>query len=137
LSSKMKAGSVTTHRQLLLDILREAKSHVDAKQLFQEAVKRDHRISLATVYRSLRLFKELGLVNEMLLDKTRCSYEIRKSGEHFHAICRGCGKVTEFKSPIVHQLVEEVQRKSGMTVIRAALNVEGYCTKCNDKKKSY
>jgi len=132
----MKAGSVTTHRQLLLDILREAKGHLDAKQLFQEAVKRDQRISLATVYRTLRLFKELGLVDEMRLDKARCSYEIRKSKEHHHVICTGCGRITEFKSPIVNQLVEEVQRRSGMTVTRAVLNLEGYCTKCNDKKKS-
>lgn len=132
----MKAGFVTTHRQLLLDILREAKGHLDAKQLFQEAVKRDHRISLATVYRALRLFKELGLVDEMHLDKTSCSYEIRKSGEHYHVICTGCGRITEFKSPIVNQLVQEVQRRSGMTVARAVLNLEGYCAKCNDKKKS-
>jgi Fur family ferric uptake transcriptional regulator len=131
----MKAGLVTTHRQLLLDILREAKGHLDAKQLFQEAVKRDNRISLATVYRTLRLFKELGLVDEMRLDKTRCSYEIRKSGEHYHVICRGCGRVTEFKSTIVNQLVEEVRQRSGMTVIRAVLNLEGYCAKCSDKKK--
>jgi Fur family ferric uptake transcriptional regulator len=132
----MKAGLVTTHRQLLLDILREAKGHLDAKQLFQEAVKRDNRISLATVYRTLRLFKGLGLVDEMHLDKTSCSYEIKKSGEHYHVICRGCGRVTEFKSPIVKQLVEEVQRKSDMTVISAVLSLEGYCAKCNDKKKS-
>ena len=132
----MKAGLVTTHRQLLLDILREAKGHLDAKQLFQKAVKRDNRISLATVYRALRLFKELGLVDEMHLDKTRCSYEIKKSGQHYHVVCMGCGRVTEFKSPIVKRLVEEVQRNSDMTVVRAVLNLEGYCDKCNDKKKS-
>jgi len=75
-----------------------------------------------------------GIVDEMHLDKTRCSYEIRKSGEHYHVICTGCGRITEFESPIVNQLVEEVQRRSGMTVIRAVLNLEGYCAKCNDKK---
>lgn len=131
----MKVRFATAHRQLLLDILREAKGHMDAKELFQQAAKRDPHISLATVYRNLRLFQELGLVDERYLDKGRCYYEIKRSSEHYHLVCTVCGTVTEFESPAVGQLVDEVQRNSGFIITRAALHLEGYCPKCKDKAK--
>ena len=132
----MKNQFNTTHRQLLLDILRESKIHLDAKQLFQEAVERDPRISLATVYRNLRLFEELGLVDEWRLDKARCSYEMKRSGEHYHVVCTGCGQVTDFESPTLSKLLEEVRRSSGFAVTRAVLHLEGYCPECKDKTKA-
>ena len=131
----MKDRFRTMHRQLLLKILREANRHLDAKQLFQEAVKRDPHISLATVYRNLRLFEELGLVDERHLDKGHCYYEIKRSSEHYHLVCTTCGTVTEFESPAVSQLVDEVQRNSGFAVTRAVLHLEGYCPECKDKAK--
>jgi len=131
----MKVRFTTAHRQLLLDILREAKGHLDAKELFQEAVKRDPHISLATVYRNLRLFEDLGLVDERRLDKAHCYYEIKSSSEHYHLVCTMCGTVTEFESPAVSQLVDEVQRNSGFAVTRAVLHLEGYCPECKDKAK--
>ena len=129
----MKDILATSHRQLLLDILRESPGHLDAKQLFQQAVERDPRISLATVYRNLRLFEELGLVDEARLDKAHCSYEMRGAGEHYHLVCTSCGQIAEFESPAVSQLVDEVQRHTGFAVSRAVLHLEGYCAGCRDK----
>jgi Fe2+ or Zn2+ uptake regulation protein len=135
--TEMKDIFSTTHRQLLLDILREAEGHLDAKQLFQEAVKREPRISLATVYRNLHLFQELGLVDERRLDKSQCYYEVKGAGEHYHLVCTTCGKVREFESPAVSRLVDEVQRNSGFAVTRAVLHLEGYCPQCQDKVKEH
>jgi len=115
---KMTERFATTHRQLLLQILREAKDHLNAKQLFQEAVKR-----------------EPGLVDERRLDKAHCYYEIKRAGEHYHLVCTTCGKVAEFESPAVSRLVDEVQRNSGFAVTRAVLHLQGYCPECKDKAK--
>ncbi len=131
----MKVRFTTAHRQLLLDILHEAKRHLDAKELFQEAAKREPHISLATVYRNLHLFEDLGLVDETRLDRAHCYYEIKRSSEHYHLVCTTCGKVTEFESPAVSQLVDEVQRNSGFAVTRAVLRLEGYCPECKDEAK--
>lgn len=131
----MKTRFSTAHRQLLLDILREAKSLMNAKELFQEAAKRDPHISLATVYRNIRLFEELGLIDERRLDRSHCSYEMKTSSEHYHLMCTTCGQVREFESPAVGQLVDEVQRNSGFAVTRAVLHLEGYCPECKDKVK--
>jgi len=99
------------------------------------AMDKDPHISLATVYRSLRLFKELGLVEERRLDEAYCYYEIKGSTEHYHMICTACGLVMEFESPLVGDLVEEVRRNTDFNVTRAVLYLEGYCSKCADRGK--
>jgi len=119
---------------LLLDTLREAKGHLDAKEIYRRAIERDPRISLATVYRNLRPFKELRLVEELHLDEARCYYEIRRSGDHYHLVCKCCGRVTEFDSSAVGTLVEEVERNSEFDVTRAVLYLEDHCQTCDDQK---
>jgi Fur family ferric uptake transcriptional regulator len=126
--------SMTSQRRLLLGLLGGARGHVDAKELYRRASARDESISPATVYRSLNLFKELGLVDEMRLGKMRCCYEVRRSPGHQHLFCRGCGRVMEFQSPYFQKLIEAVRRKHGFTVTKAELCLEGYCPNCEAKK---
>ena len=126
---------LTKKRRLLLDILRSADGHIDAKELYRRASARDESISPATVYRSLNLFKELELVDEMRLGRIRCCYEVKKSPEHQHLVCRGCGKVTEFQNSYFEKLIEQVKRERGFKVTKAELCLEGYCSECEEKKK--
>jgi len=129
----MKDRGITTQRRLLLDVLHQARRHLSARQLYQEAIKKNPRISLATVYRSLRLFKELDLVEERHLNKADCYYEIKRSTEHYHLMCRACGRVVEFESSLVDKLVKKVQRDTDFDVVRAVLHLEGYCSKCREE----
>jgi Fe2+ or Zn2+ uptake regulation protein len=126
----------TPQRRLLLDTLHGAKGHLDARELYRRAVEKDPHISLATVYRNLRLFKELGLVDERRLDEAHCYYEIKRAREHYHMVCTACGQVVEFESPLVSDLVAEVQRNSDFHVTKAVLYLEGYCPGCKDKEKA-
>ena len=132
----IRGHPLTNQRRLLLELLRDAEGHIDAKELYRRASARDESISPATVYRSLRLFTELGLVDEMRLGKIRCFYEIKQSPEHQHLVCRGCGKVTEFKNPYFQKLVKAVRREHGFNVIKAELYLEGYCPECEEKEKA-
>jgi Fe2+ or Zn2+ uptake regulation protein len=124
---------LTNQRRLLLELLRDAEGHIDAKELYRRASTRDESISPATVYRSLNLFKELGLVEEMRLGKIRCYYEIKQSPQHQHLACRGCGKVMEFQNPRFSKLIEAVRRQHGFKVTKAELYLEGYCPECEEK----
>ncbi len=126
----MRDRLVTPQRRLLLDILSETDSHLDAKELYRRAIEADRQISLATVYRNLRLFKELGLVGEIRLDDVHCFYEIKRSSEHYHLVCTACGQVIEFESPLVARLVAEVERNCGFHAQRAVLHLEGQCGNC-------
>jgi len=126
------AWPVTPQRRLLLSVMKEAGTHLDARELYRRASERNTNISLATVYRNLRLFKEQGLIEEKHLGQMRCYYEIRRGAEHQHLVCRACGQVIEFESPLIRELVAEVQRTNSFCVTRVELCLEGYCNKCNE-----
>jgi len=128
--------SMTAQRRLLLELLRDAEGHIDAKELYRRASARDQSIGPATVYRSLNLFKELGLVDEMRLGKVRCYYEIKQSPEHQHLVCQGCGKIIEFQNPHFQKLIEAVRREHRFNITKAELYLEGYCPDCEEKEKA-
>lgn len=125
---------LTPQRRLLLSTIQAAGTHLDAKELYRRASEKDAGISLATVYRNLRLFREQGLIEERHLGQLRCAYEIKRSAEHQHLRCRGCGRVIEFQSPLVRQLLAEVQQKNNFRVTRIELYLEGYCHRCKEEK---
>lgn len=128
--SPPKDRPVTFQRKLILDTMREAKGHLNAKELYRRAAEKDPRISMATVYRNLHLFKELGLIEEQRLDEVQCYYELKTSSQHYHLVCQGCGEVMEFESSALAEVLEDVKRNSDFAVTRAVLYLEGYCHKC-------
>jgi len=131
----MQGHFLTAQRRLLLELIRDAEGHLDAKELYQRARARDESIGSATVYRSLNLFKELGIVDEIRLGKLRCYYEIKQSPGHQHLLCQGCGKVIEFQNIYFNKLVKAVQREHGFKITKAELYLEGYCPNCKEKEK--
>ncbi|MBN1625771.1 MAG: transcriptional repressor [Deltaproteobacteria bacterium] len=130
----MTIRPLTTQRRLLLRTMQEAGGHIDAKELYRRASEKDESISLATVYRNLRLFEEEGIIEERKLNQGCCCYELKSSGEHQHLVCRGCGKIMEFKSLLVDKLVKEVERKNKFSVSKVEVCIEGYCLKCKEHK---
>ncbi len=128
--------NLTTQRRRLLEVLQEAQGPIDAKELYWRASARNQSISWATVYRSLNLFKQLGLIDERRLAKARCSYEIKQSLEHVHLVCQCCGKIIEFENSLVRKLVEVVQREHHFNVTKVDLYLEGYCPECEEKEKT-
>lgn len=130
---EMKGHPVTAQRQLLLKLIRDARGHIDAKELYQRASSMNESISLATVYRSLRLFKEWDLVDEGRLGQVRCYYEVKQTPEHQHLVCQGCGKIIEFESPLIRKLVDKVQSEHSFRVTKVELYLEGYCERCKEK----
>ena len=128
-----KGHFITTQRRLLLDLLYEAEGHIDAKELYRRAIEKDTSISQATVYRSLNLFKELGLIDEMRLGGVQCYYELKQGGDHQHLICQGCGKIIEIDIPHFQESIEKIQEDHCFKVTKVELYMHGYCTDCGKK----
>ncbi len=126
---------LTSQRCLLLELLRDAKGYIDAKELYRRASEKNESICPATVYRSLNLFKEQGLVNQINLGMERRYYEIKKSSENYYFVCRECSKIIKFQNPQLKKMIESVQKKHRFNVTKAELCLEGYCPEC-DKKDS-
>jgi Fur family ferric uptake transcriptional regulator len=125
----------TSQRQSILDIIRRGQGHLDADEVYRRARKKQPRLSLSTVYRTLQTLKELGLVEEVHLDETHHHYEIKASHEHHHLICLGCGKVVEFECPMSVQMQEEVSKEKGFEVVNTEVRMTGYCPECRKERE--
>ncbi len=128
--------SKTRQRQLLLEVIQEAGGHIDARELLRRAMEKDKNISHATVYRSLNLFKEMGLIDEKRFGQAQCFYEAKHGPEHQHLVCKECGKVIDFACPL-NEVLEKVKHENGFTVTRAEVYIEGYCFECNKNKEGF
>ncbi|MDY6893650.1 MAG: transcriptional repressor [Chloroflexota bacterium] len=120
----------TTQRKLLLELILEAGGHLDADELYRRAREREGTISLSTVYRNLKLFKEMGLVEERHFSEEHHHYEVKADLEHHHLVCLGCGKVIEFTSPLAKQMKQHVEAENGFIITDTEISMRGYCTDC-------
>ena len=121
---------ITSQRRLLLDILKQADGHLDADELFRRAKLKEPHISLSTVYRNLRLFKDLGVITERHFVEEHHHYEVKPKADHHHLICLGCGQVVEFDSEQIAQIAKEIGLKHDFSVTGSDLHIEGYCPNC-------
>jgi len=124
---------VTHKRGLILDLLRETPGHPDAETLLIKAKKRDPRISLATIYRTLALLKKTGFVEEHRLGETHAHYEAVGETPHFHFTCRKCGRVIEFESGLLDRLKLELKRKHRVDLREIHIHASGFCAHCREK----
>lgn len=128
---------LTAKRKALLKILENAGEHLDAAAL-QQAASQETRVDRATVYRTLRLLKSEGLIDELDLLHLHGEmhyYEARTNKEHFHIACLACGRIEEIEDPLFERLKREVSRKRGFEVETARLEIGGYCADCLEKRK--
>ncbi len=123
---------VTAQRRLVLDVIADSHAHLDAEEIYRLARQRDGGISLATVYRTLAVLKEEGLIEQRYFGRAheRESYEPVGAPEHYHLTCLRCGRAYEFESTRVQEMRAEVQRKLGAEITRVCVCLEGYCRSC-------
>jgi Fur family peroxide stress response transcriptional regulator len=124
---------LTRQRRLILDVLEESDEHLDAEALYDQARVQDSDISLATVYRTLAVLKELGFVEEHQLGEEHSHYEAVRDDPHYHFTCLGCGRVIEFDAPLVAQVEQELGERHDVRVVSAHLHMSGYCSQCQIK----
>jgi len=124
---------MTNQRGLILEIIRQG--HLDADEVYHRARDKQPRLSLSTVYRTLRRLRELGLVDELHFDEAHHHYEVRPSSEHHHLVCLGCGKIVEFECKLSQRMKQDVSRKQGFEVTGVEVNMTGYCANCRQRRE--
>jgi Fe2+ or Zn2+ uptake regulation protein len=123
-------GRLTPQRHLILQALEASDEHLDAETLYEQVKARDPDVSLATVYRTLAVLRELGLVAEHRLGEEHGHFEAVRDMPHYHFTCLRCGEVIEFDTPLVAQIGQELHDQQGVHVVSSQLHLEGYCAKC-------
>ncbi len=126
----------STQRELVLRAVLSAGKHFDAEQLHRRLAGSRRRVGLATVYRTLQLLRDHGLVAESQFGERRHRYEQAKGGHHDHLVCLACGQVLEFEEPAIEQLQQRVARKNGFSVLSHRLELYGYCLACARRNAS-
>lgn len=125
----------TNQRAIILDIILQGGGHQDADEVYRRARKKKPLISLSTVYRTLRSFKKLGLVEEIHFNEEHHHYEAKSGREHHHLVCLNCGKITEFQSSISHYIKKNVPEARDFEIVGTEVRMTGYCPECRGKKK--
>lgn len=124
---------LTRQRELLFGLLHNSHKHLNAEQLLAMARKEDPKINKVTVYRTLKVLKDQGLIDELDLmhfEGEHHYYETRLKREHAHIVCLRCGAVVEYFGEPLQQIRDHVEKEFGFTVTVARTELGGFCADC-------
>lgn len=121
---------MTDQRRVIARVLSVATDHPDVEEVFERAAKIDPKISIATVYRTVRLFDEAGILDRHDFGDGRARYEERTDEHHDHLIDVQTGKVIEFNNDEIEDLQQEIARRLGYKLVDHRLEL--YAVKIDD-----
>jgi Fur family ferric uptake transcriptional regulator len=116
---------MTGQRRVVARVLSEAGDHPDVEELYRRASALDQHISIATVYRTVRLFEEQGILERRDFGGGRARYEPSEDGPHYHLIDVETGKVVEFQDPELERLMHAVAGRLGFDLVSLRLELFG------------
>ncbi len=127
-----KGLKFTSERKTVLREISALKRHFDIEAFYLTLREKGVKVSRASVYRTVPLLVECGLMEEIKTIDTHTYYEYTFGRDHHdHLICMNCGKIIEFYSEKLEHLQDEICRKENFNGTRHILEVQGYCKKCN------
>jgi Fur family ferric uptake transcriptional regulator len=122
---------LTPQREAVIKALRSrTEEHLTAEEIHLEAKKYHRRVGLATVYRTLDLLTNLGIVRTIKVGKGSTKYEVTRA-QHAHFICLGCGRVFDIDEQLTGC---KLAIKSDREVMASSVQIFGYCSECQLKK---
>ena len=116
---------MTGQRRVIARVLSDAADHPDVEELYRRASALDGRISIATVYRTVRLLEEEGILERRDFGGGRARYEPSEHGRHHHLIDVDTGRVIEFEDPAHEAMLREIAARLGFEVVSLRLELFG------------
>lgn len=134
---KKKGYKLTPQRRAIVDTIIESEGkHLTAEEIYDEVKKVCPEIGLATVYRTIQLFEQIGLVSKLQLNDGCSRYEIVHSDEahmHHHLICNKCNAVIEVEDDLLEQLEDRIKKQYQFQILDHSVKFYGICKKCQEK----
>ncbi len=125
---------MTPQRHAILSYLLSSMNHPTADEIYKALEDSFPNMSVATVYNNLRVFKEAGLVRELTYGDASSRFDANMD-EHYHVICRKCGKITDFEYPSLVSVEQEAARATGYRVNSHRMEIYGICPVCQQHKQ--
>ncbi|MBF0441631.1 MAG: transcriptional repressor [Oligoflexales bacterium] len=121
----------TKQRKIIIDHFLRLEKHIDVEGLHDSLKRSGRNMGIATIYRTMNLLAEAGLVEQTTSSDGGASFEIRNPQDHHdHITCIKCGKVVEFKSEEIEKAQINVAQSHGFSLTSHRLDLFGYCTGC-------
>jgi Fur family ferric uptake transcriptional regulator len=120
-----KGLRMTDQRRVVARVIGDSEDHPDVEELYARAAKVDPRISIATVYRTVKLFEEAGILEKLEFGDGRARYEDAERDHHDHLIDVNSGDVIEFVDPEIEELQERIAQRLGYKLIGHRLELLG------------
>ena len=131
LSRLRKRGQrITPQRLAILRILASSEGHPSVEEIYSIVVKTFPTTSLATVYKTITLLKELGEVLELEFSRGSNRYDGSKPFPHPHVVCTSCNRIVDPDLASLRALTEEVSQQTGFEVVNHRLDFYGLCPEC-------
>jgi len=122
---KQKGVRLTDQRKLIAKVMSESESHPDVDELHKKVGKFDSKISIATIYRTVKLFEEAGIVSKHDFKGSKSRYEQAPEEHHDHLIDINSGEITEFVNEEIEKLQKQVAEKLGYRLVDHRLELYG------------
>ena len=122
---KQKGVRLTDQRKLIAKVMSESESHPDVDELHKKVSKFDSKISIATVYRTVKLFEEAGIVAKHDFKGSKSRYEQAPEEHHDHLIDVNSGEIIEFVNEEIEKLQKQVAEKLGYKLVDHRLELYG------------
>ena len=122
---KKKGVRLTDQRKLIAKVMSDSESHPDVDELHKKVSKFDSKISIATVYRTVKLFEEAGIVSKHDFKGSKSRYEQAPEEHHDHLIDINSGEITEFVDEDIEKLQKQVAEKLGYKLVDHRLELYG------------
>ncbi len=125
---------VTNPRIKILEILEQSsKKHLSADDIYRELVLSGEEIGVATIYRVLTQFEQVGMVHKLNFESTGAVYELAHAEHHDHLVCIQCGKIQEFSNETIESCQTKVANEFGYQLTDHSLYLYGICPDCQAK----
>ena len=120
---------VTPPRLAVLDVISQEREHLNPNEILEHARQRHPALGRATVYRTLELLTELGIVRPIYVGDSGPTY-IRAEGGHHHLVCSSCGRVEDFEQCMADEMVHDLTERFDFEIQSHLLEFYGVCPAC-------
>jgi Fur family peroxide stress response transcriptional regulator len=127
---RQRGYKITPQRLAICELILSSKDHPTADQIYHKILQKFPTVSLATVYQTLHLLKELGLLQELGFVDMSSRYDPNVS-PHVNIICPKCGQIYDYEAPVVRELWSQISAKLENKTLGQRIDVYRYCDKCS------
>jgi Fur family ferric uptake transcriptional regulator len=128
-----KGMPLTKKREIIINVIEKNRGHMDAEDVYHKAKKIDPSIGMATVYRSLKLMRDFGVIERHSFGQEHQHFESPTKSHHDHLVCSECGRIVEFADSSLEKLKNKVAKRHGFQMKTHKLEIYGICAICAKK----